>query len=134
MKRPGTVLVVDDYADNRELFAEYLSFHGYATTQAADGRAALEEALSRPPDAVLMDLSLPGIDGWEVTRRLKADPRTRNTRIVALTGHALEDCARDAFDSGCDAFLTKPCPPEVLLRRLRELLGEPLEGVAEIPE
>jgi two-component system cell cycle response regulator DivK len=130
MTRPGTVLVVDDYADNRELFAEYLAFHGYVTTQAADGRAALEEALSRPPDAVLMDLSLPGLDGWEVTRRLKADPRTRDTRIVALTGHALEDCARDAFDAGCDAFLTKPCPPEVLLRRLRELLGDSTVAVA----
>lgn len=120
----GTILVVDDYADNRELFAEYLAWHGFTTTQASDGRAALEAAFAGPPDAVLMDLSLPGIDGWEVTRRLKADPRTRDTRIVALTGHALEDCARSAFDAGCDAFLSKPCPPEVLLRRLLELLGD----------
>ncbi len=120
----GTILVVDDYADNRELFAEYLAWHGFTTTQAADGRAALEAAFAGPPDAVLMDLSLPGIDGWEVTRQLKADPRTRDTRIVALTGHALEDGARSAFDAGCDAFLSKPCPPEVLLRRLLELLED----------
>jgi two-component system cell cycle response regulator DivK len=120
----GTILVVDDYADNRELFAEYLAWHGFTTTQAADGRAALEAAFSRPPDAVLMDLSLPGIDGWAVTRKLKADPRTRDTRVLVLTGHALEDCSLSAFDAGCDAFLTKPCPPEVLLRRLLELLGD----------
>ncbi len=125
MRTRRTVLVVDDYEDNRELFAEYLAWHGYETTQAATGPEALQAALAGRPEAVLMDLSLPGLDGWEVTRRLKADPRTRDTLVLALTGHALEDCSRSAFDAGCDAFLTKPCPPEVLLRRLQELLGEP---------
>ena len=128
MTHDTTVLIVDDYDDNRELYAEYLAWHGYRTLQAADGHQALAAAIEGRPDAVLMDLSLPGLDGWETTRRLKADPRTQETRVLALTGHALDGSARDALAAGCDAFLTKPCPPDLLLERLRELLERPSAG------
>ncbi len=118
------VLVVDDFQDNREMFAEFLSISGFRVAQAVNGREALERAFALLPDAILMDLSLPEVDGWEATRRLKRDPRTAHIPVVALTGHVLADHAREARDAGCDGFLAKPCLPEVLVIELRRVLGQ----------
>jgi two-component system cell cycle response regulator DivK len=116
------VLVVDDFQDNREMFAEFLSLSGFRVAEAATGREALDRAFELIPDVILMDLSLPELDGWEATRHLKHDPRTSHIPIVALTGHALADHSREAKEAGCDAFLTKPCLPEVLVVELRKML------------
>src|SRR5881409_1656182 len=113
-KPEATVLVVDDYADAREMYCEYLEYSGFRTEQAKNGVEALERAFANPPDVILMDLSLPTMDGWEATRRLKADPRTRHIPVVALTGHALAGFSEGAKQAGCDAFVTKPCLPDDL--------------------
>jgi CheY-like chemotaxis protein len=116
------VLVVDDYRDAREMYAQYLVFSGFQVAEAADGYEALEKALAERPDIILMDLSLPAMDGWEATRRLKADRRTRHIPVVALTGHALPGYSVSARKAGCDGFITKPCLPEAVVTELRRLL------------
>ena len=113
------VLVVDDYADSREMYADFLAFSGFRVVEARDGREALEKAAEVKPDLILMDLSLPGVDGWEATRRLKSDPRTREIPVVALTGHAFAGDADSALQAGCDAFITKPCLPADLVVQAR---------------
>jgi CheY-like chemotaxis protein len=117
------VLVVDDFQDNREMFAEYLAFSGFRVAEAATGREALDRAFELLPDLILMDLSLPEIDGWKATRFLKSDPRTKQIPIVALTGHALAGHSREARDAGCDSFLTKPCLPDALVAEIRRVLA-----------
>jgi CheY-like chemotaxis protein len=117
------VLVVDDFQDNREMFAEYLSISGFRVAEAENGREAVDRAFSLVPDVILMDLSLPELDGWEATRRIKRDPRTRHIPVVALTGHVLADHCREAREAGCDVFLSKPCLPEVLVAEITRLLG-----------
>ena len=117
------VLVVDDFQDNREMFAELLGLSGFRVAQAENGREALDRAFALLPDLVLMDLSLPELDGWEATRRLKSDPRTRHIPVIVLTGHVLADHSREARDAGCDAFLTKPCLPEVLVVEVQRVLA-----------
>jgi CheY-like chemotaxis protein len=117
------VLVVDDFEAGRELCAEYLAFRGYGVATAQDGAEALEKAFELAPDAILMDLSLPVIDGWEATRRLRADERTREIKIIALTAHALEAERERALEAGCDDVVTKPVPPNELERVVREQLG-----------
>src|SRR5204862_5620766 len=84
----------------------------------------VEKTTELLPDIVLMDLALPRMDGWEATRRLKADPRTRHIPVVALTGHALAGHAEGARDAGCDAFVTKPCLPDALVAEIRRLLDQ----------
>jgi two-component system, cell cycle response regulator DivK len=116
------VLVVDDFEDNRAMYAEYLAYSGYVVEQAADGEEAVQLTKSLLPDVVVMDLSLPVIDGWEATRQLKADERTRRIPIIALTGHALASHSRGAQEAGCDAFLAKPCLPEKLVEKVEELI------------
>ena len=124
------VLVVDDFQDNREMFAEFLSLSGFRVAEASTGREAIDRGFELLPDVILMDLSLPELDGWEATRQLKNDPRTRHIPIVALTGHALADHSREAREAGCDAFLTKPCLPEVLVVEIRRMLDrKPAGGV-----
>ena len=121
------ILIVDDFDDNREMYAEFLRFSGYRVEEAADGHAALAKAFDSIPNLIVMDLSLPGVDGWEVTRRLKADARTKHIPVVAVTGHALAGHSKGALDAGCDAFVTKPCLPEDLLVEIQRLLeaGKP---------
>ncbi len=117
------ILLVDDFQDNREMYAMYLEHSGLRVAEAANGHEALEQAFSLLPDLILMDLSLPGIDGWEVTRRLKADERTKKIPVLALTSHALEGYSEGARAAGCDAFVTKPCLPEELLNQIRKVLA-----------
>ena len=118
------ILVVDDYQDAREMYAEYLQFSGFRVAEARNGNEAVTQALSLRPDLILMDLSLPGMDGWEATRVLKADDRTRHIPVVALTGHALAGASEGARKAGCDSFVTKPCLPEDLEATVRRLLGD----------
>jgi len=121
--RAPLILVVDDYADNREMYSAYLKFQGLDVVEAANGAEALERAFERPPDLVVMDLSLPGVDGWQATRALKADARTKSIPVIAVTGHALAGAPEHAAEAGCDGFLTKPCLPEDLLREIQRMLG-----------
>jgi two-component system, cell cycle response regulator DivK len=117
------VLLVDDYPDNRDIYVQYLSYAGLRVEEAENGHQALDKAFALRPDVIVMDLSLPGLDGWEATRRLKQDPRTRDIPVLALTGHALAGHSKVAFDAGCDAFITKPCLPERLLDEIRAILA-----------
>ncbi|HMF98063.1 MAG TPA: response regulator [Vicinamibacterales bacterium] len=119
------VLLVDDYPDAREMYTEYLEFSGYEVIGAGNGLEALQRAVDASPDIILMDLSLPVMDGWEATRRLKADKRTASIPVVALTGHALAGISEGAKKAGCDAFVTKPCLPEDLVREIKKILDAP---------
>jgi CheY-like chemotaxis protein len=118
------VLIVDDFEDNRAMYSVFLAYSGYDVLEASDGVEAVEVASRALPDIVVMDLSLPLMDGWEATRRLKGDARTRHIPIIALTGHALSGHTQDAAEAGCDAFLAKPCRPESLVEKVQELLRE----------
>ncbi len=124
VKEPS-ILVVDDYVDNRQMYAELLDYAGYRVAEAGDGAEAIATARRIVPDLIIMDLSLPVMDGWEATRRLKGDDRTKHIPVLALTGHAPEGLAghsEGAQAAGCDAFLAKPCSPEALLEVVRETL------------
>jgi two-component system, cell cycle response regulator DivK len=121
------VLVVDDFEDNRAMYVEYLQFQGIRVAEAVNGEEAVERARTLLPDVVVMDLSLPVLDGWEATRRIKADPKTKHVRVIALTGHAEPAHAKRARDAGCDDFVPKPCLPESLLAKVREHLGLPTQ-------
>jgi CheY-like chemotaxis protein len=116
------VLLVDDYQDAREMYCEYLMFSGFDVIEAGNGVEALERAVDSAPDVILMDLSLPVMDGWEATRRLKADRRTAGIPVLALTGHALAGISEGAKQAGCDGFVTKPCLPEDLVKEIRRIL------------
>jgi two-component system, cell cycle response regulator DivK len=116
------ILVVDDYQDAREMYAEYLQFSGFRVAEASNGNEALERAFALKPNLILMDLSLPGMDGWEATRQLKSDERTRHIPVVALTGHALAGASDGARRAGCDSFVTKPCLPDDLVVEVRRML------------
>jgi len=122
-KRP-LVLVVDDYADSREMYAVHLSCVGFDVIEAGNGVEALERAADSAPDIIVMDLSLPIMDGWEATRRLRADARTTSIPVIVLTGHALTT-SDAATELGCDAFVIKPCLPEALEREIRRVLEQP---------
>jgi two-component system cell cycle response regulator DivK len=113
------VLVVDDFTDGRELVAELLTYAGFRTAQAATGPEALAKALSLKPDVLLLDLSLPGLDGWEITRRLRLDVEGRQLRIIALTAHATPAPLARAREAGCDLVLTKPCQPDALVEAVQ---------------
>jgi two-component system cell cycle response regulator DivK len=120
--RKPLVLVVDDFADNREMYSEYLAFSGYDVIEARNGKEAVDAANDRKPDIIIMDLSLPVMDGWEATRRLKADARTKDIPVVALTGHALAGHSKGAREAGCDSFLAKPCLPDQLVAEIKRML------------
>jgi two-component system, cell cycle response regulator DivK len=102
------ILVVDDVADGREMLTEYLRFRGFRVVAADNGVAALEIARRERPRVILMDLAMPGVDGWNATRQLKADPRTKHIIVVAVTAHALTGDEAIAKNAGCDAFVAKP--------------------------
>ena len=113
------ILLVDDYEDSRFLYVHSLTAAGYRVEEAADGQEGLDKAFSLLPDVVVMDLSLPVLDGWEAIRRLESDDRTRATPIIALTGHSV----REEDNPGYTALLVKPCMPDALTTKIRELVG-----------
>ena len=117
------VLVVEDYQDAREMYAAYLQFSGFRVAEATNGVEAIEKTVELMPDIILMDLALPRMDGWEATRRLKLDERTKHIPIVALTGHALAGHAEGARQAGCDSFVTKPCLPDALVAEIKRMLA-----------
>ena len=116
------VLVVDDYQDAREMYAEYLKASGFRVAEARTGIEAVAKARELLPDCILMDLSLPGIDGWEATRQLKADPATRHLPVIALTAHAMAGDREKALEAGCDDYDTKPVEFGRLLAKIQALL------------
>lgn len=109
------------------MYRDYLVFSGFDVHTADNGHEAIEKARALDPDVVLMDLSLPALDGWEATRRLKADPETAHIKVIALSAHAMAAEAKRAAQAGCDGFIAKPCLPEELVVELTRLLhpGEP---------
>lgn len=122
--QPPLVLLVEDDPEGRMLFADWLIQAGFRVEQAHNGLQALERAFDLLPDAILTDLNIPGIDGYELTRRLKSDPRTESIPILAVTGYGpfTQDPAR-ADRAGCDAVLPKPCVAEDVEQTLTELIA-----------
>ena len=120
--REPLVLLVDDAEDNREVYAQFLEFAGFRVEFAVDGIEAVDKAAALRPDVIVMDLSLPRMDGWEATRRIKDAPATRDIPVIALTGHAVSESKRRAQEVGCAGYLTKPCLPEALVSEIRRLL------------
>lgn len=127
---PPLVLIVDDFEDNRAMYVEYLQFQGFRVAEAVNGEEAVAQAMSLLPTVIVMDLSLPVMDGWEATRRIKANPRTKHVVVIALTGHAEAAHAKKAIDAGCDDFVTKPCLPDQLVAKIREHVGRDRAAVA----
>ncbi len=119
-----TVLLVEDNEDNLIIYSTILRFGGYRVIEAHDGRAAPEAARTMAPHLILMDVSIPYVDGLEVTRRLKSDPATRRIPIIALTAHALPSDRDRAFEAGCDGYISKPAEPRAILAAVRRELGE----------
>jgi len=115
------VLVVDDYDDGREMYAEFLELAGYQVSQARNGSEALRKADELVPDVILMDLSLPDMDGSDVIRRLRATSRTRSIPVVVVTGHSPENLEAEFLEY--DGFVTKPCPPDALVAEVARLLA-----------
>jgi CheY-like chemotaxis protein len=118
-----TILLVEDFDDARELYSTCLRSCGYDVIEAATGSDAVALARSALPHLILMDLLLPGMDGWQATAELKSDPRLRHVPIVALTAHAFSDERERIARLGCDAFLAKPCLPPDLIRTVDRILG-----------
>jgi two-component system cell cycle response regulator DivK len=106
------ILVVEDNEDNLTVLCDELEYVGYEVISAANGEEAIEKTFTERPDLILMDISIPVIDGWEATRRLKADPKTENIPIIALTAHAMAGDAEKAKAAGCDGYIAKPCTPD----------------------
>ena len=117
------ILVVDDTRDTRELFVEYLRMAGFQAEQAESGTQALDKAATLRPAAIVMDLEMPEMDGWEATRRLKADEQTRGIPVVALSAHVMEGARKKATEAGCAGFLSKPCYPSQVSEELQRVLG-----------
>ncbi|MCE7875252.1 response regulator [bacterium CPR1] len=116
------ILLVEDNENNRDMLSRRLLRKGYEVILAEDGRQALEKAEAEKPDLVLMDMSLPEIDGWEATRRLKANPITAATPVIALTAHAMSGDREKAMEAGCDDYDTKPVDLASLLAKMEALL------------
>jgi two-component system cell cycle response regulator DivK len=118
------LLLVEDNEESREGLARHLRRRGYETLLAVDGREGVEVARAEAPDLILMDMSLPGLDGWEATRQLKAAPGTRDIPVIALTAHAMAGDREKALEVGCDDYDTKPVEVARLLGKIESLLRE----------
>jgi len=117
-----TILLVEDNELNRDMLSRRLVRKGYRVLTAEDGREGVELASSALPHLVLMDMSLPVLDGWEATRLLKSDPRTRSIPVIALTAHAMSGDEKKAYEAGCDDFDTKPVDLPRLLGKIEAAL------------
>ena len=118
------ILLVEDNEMNRDMLSRRLQRQGYEVVMAIDGEEGVAKAQSEVPGLILMDMSLPGIDGWEATRRLKAAPQTQKIPVIALTAHAMTDDREKALAAGCDDFDTKPIELARLLSKIHALLGK----------
>jgi len=117
------VLIVEDQSELRRLYAQQFTISGFDVIEAENGAEAIAHTTSHVPDVVLMDLSLPIVDGWEATRRLKNDSRTAHIPVVALTAHDGSGELQRATRAGCDWFVPKPCPPDALITEVRRVLA-----------
>jgi CheY-like chemotaxis protein len=117
------ILIVEDQSELRQLYVQQLTISGFDVIEAGNGADAIVFTTAKSPDVVLMDLSLPIVDGWEATRRLKSDARTAHIPVVALTAHDGSGELQRATDAGCDWFVPKPCPPDALITELRRVLA-----------
>jgi CheY-like chemotaxis protein len=122
VERPRLVLIAEDDADNRQGYAEYLSYLGYRVALATTGPEALSRTRELRPDLLLLDLALPDMDGWEVARHVRADPATEHTRIIAWSACVFPDDVARATAAGCDLFLDKPCLPTRVAEAIEGLL------------
>jgi CheY-like chemotaxis protein len=120
--RPTRLLLVEDNELNRDMLGRRLARRGFQVITALDGQSAISEAKASRPDLILMDMGLPGMNGWDATRKIKADPETCTIPVLALTAHALNSDREQALTAGCDAFETKPVELERLLTTIQELL------------
>jgi len=116
------ILVVEDHEDNRRILRILLTNAGYELLEAITGEDGVTMAETEQPDLILMDIQLPGLDGYEATRRIKANPTLRETPIIVVTSYALSGDDVKAFEAGCDAYVTKPFNPRQLLAKVREYL------------
>jgi CheY-like chemotaxis protein len=118
------LLLVEDNEESREGLSRHLCRRGFEVLVAVDGRQGLEAARAGAPDLILMDMSLPVLDGWEATRLLKADPATRHIPVISLTAHAMAGDREKALEAGCDDYDTKPVEFARLLAKIQSLLGK----------
>ncbi len=121
----ATILLVEDNADNRDIYRTVLEHFGYDVVEAYDGEMGIRLAQERRPDLILMDISIPKIDGWEATKILKADPETAGIPIIALTAHALTTDRERAREIGCDGYLAKPVEPRRVVEEVQRHLQNP---------
>ena len=119
-----TVLLVEDNEDNRIVYATILQHFGYVVMEALNGEEGIAKARNERPDLILMDISIPVIDGWEATQVLKRDPETRGIPIIALTAHALASDREKAMEVGCDSYLAKPCEPKAVVSEVEKFIGK----------
>jgi two-component system cell cycle response regulator DivK len=112
------ILIVEDNEMNRDMLSRRLERKGYSITMAVDGGAGVEKAIAEVPNLILMDMSLPVLDGWEATRRVKANPQTRHIPVIALTAHAMTGDRDKAIQAGCDDYDTKPIDLPRLLSKI----------------
>lgn len=119
----STILLIEDNELNRDMLSRRLERKGYRIVSAEDGKEGIDLATNLQPDLILMDMSLPVLDGWEATRQLKNDPRTKSIPIIALTAHAMASDAEKAYQAGCDDFDTKPVVLERLLEKIQTALA-----------
>jgi two-component system, cell cycle response regulator DivK len=119
------VLIVDDIEEQRDIYATLLGFHGYHVLEAEDGESAVALATRDRPDVILMDVMLPGLDGWKATERLKSDPRTSMLPVIILTSRALSADVEKSSAAGADVYLSKPCDPRRILQEIQRLIGTP---------
>lgn len=117
------VLLVDDNEDSRDIYQMYLNYKGIRALTARNGNEAIALAREHRPDVVVMDLTMPGMDGWEATRVLKRMPELGGLCIIALTGHAFRGSENTARDAGCDRYIIKPCLPEDLLAAVHDVFA-----------
>lgn len=116
------ILIIEDHEDNRRILRDLLMSKGYDVIEADDGVNGVNTATAVRPDLILMDIQLPGIDGHEATRRIKANSETRKIPIIVVTSYALSGDELKAFEAGCDAYVPKPFSPRELLAKIREFL------------
>ena len=119
-----TVLLVEDNEDNRIVYSTILQHFGYVVMEALNGEEGIAKARAEHPDLILMDISIPVIDGWEATQVLKRDPETRGIPIIALTAHALASDREKAMEVGCDSYLAKPCEPKAVVSEVEKFIGK----------
>ena len=118
------ILIVEDTEDNRQILRDLLGMAGYTLVEAGDGAEGVAKAAEHRPDLILMDIQMPVMDGYEATRRIKADAALKSIPVVAVTSYALSGDEAKTREAGCDAYIAKPYSPRQMLAKVREILGE----------